>query len=218
MKKIFLTPSNQPENLYAYGNTNEQVQCGYIAEACKKALERCGFEVKVAHKVSLSEKISQSNDWGADLHIPIHTNAFNGSVSGTRIMCYSASGKGYEASKVIFKHLAELSPGTSENITTSKLAEVVQTKAPCVYIEVDFHDVPTVAKWIIEHTTEIGETICKGVCEYFGVSYKAPGTSESDSETIYRVQVGAFRNKANAENLVKKLKTYGFSDAFIVKR
>lgn len=209
--KVFLTPSNQPENLYAYGNTNEQVQCGYIAEACRKALERCGFEVKVAHKVSLSEKIAQSNEWGADLHIPIHTNAFNGMVSGTRIMCHSTTGKGYDASEAIFKHLAPLTPGNSENITTSKLSEIANTKAPCVYIEVDFHDVPSVAKWIIEHTTEIGETICKGVCEYFGTPYKAP------SETLYKVQVGAFRNKDNAENLLKKLKSFGFSDAFIVK-
>ena len=33
MPKVYLSPSNQTENRYAYGNTNEAEQCGRIAEA-----------------------------------------------------------------------------------------------------------------------------------------------------------------------------------------
>ena len=44
----------------------------------------------------------------------------------------------------------------------------------------------------------------------------AQGT-ETQSDEWYRVQVGAFRVKSNAENLVKKLKSQGYSDAFIVE-
>lgn len=44
-KKIYLSPSSQINNVYAYGNTNEMVQCNKIAEAAKTALERCGFVV-----------------------------------------------------------------------------------------------------------------------------------------------------------------------------
>ncbi len=47
-KKIYLSPSSQINNVYAYGNTNEMVQCNKIAEAAKTALERCGFVVKKA--------------------------------------------------------------------------------------------------------------------------------------------------------------------------
>ena len=39
-KKVYLSPSDQTKNTYAYGNTNEAVQCGRIAEATKKALKR----------------------------------------------------------------------------------------------------------------------------------------------------------------------------------
>ena len=35
-KKIYLSPSSQINNIYAYGNTNEMVQCNKIAEAAKK--------------------------------------------------------------------------------------------------------------------------------------------------------------------------------------
>lgn len=39
-KKIYLSPSNQNGNMYAYGNTNEMEQCNRIADAAKTALER----------------------------------------------------------------------------------------------------------------------------------------------------------------------------------
>ena len=54
-KKVFLSPSNQYDNAYAYGNTTEGVQCGKIAEACKVALERKKIEVIVLHEEEVSE-------------------------------------------------------------------------------------------------------------------------------------------------------------------
>ena len=38
------------------------------------------------------------------------------------------------------------------------------------------------------------------------------------TEELYRVQCGAFRIRQNAENLLQKLKSQGYTDAFIVKR
>ena len=52
-----------------------------------------------------------------------------------------------------------------------ELYEVRVPKAPTAYIETDFHDVPSVAEWIIAHTQECGEAICHGICDYFGVPY-----------------------------------------------
>lgn len=83
-KKVFLSPSNQYDNRYAYGNTTEGVQCGKIAEACKAALQRSGIEVMLMHDESMQEKCQKSDAFGADIHVPIHTNAANGNVSGTR--------------------------------------------------------------------------------------------------------------------------------------
>jgi hypothetical protein len=39
--------------------------------------------------------------------------------------------------------------------------------------------------------------------------------AETDTKTIYRVQVGAFTVKSNAEAMLKKIKAAGFDDAFI---
>lgn len=172
-KKVYLSPSDQTNNRYAYGNTTEDVQCGKIAEACRVALVRCGIEVKVGQYDTMANRCAASNAFGADLHVPIHTNAFNGQVRGTRMFCYSSNGEGMKACKSIFAVVAPLTPGTSENIkVNSELYEVRVPAAPTAYIECEFHDNAESAKWIVEHTSEIGEAIAHGICNYFGITYK----------------------------------------------
>ena len=219
-KKVFLSPSNQYDNVYAYGNTTEGVQCGKIAEACKTALIRNGIEVMLMHDESMQEKCQKSNEFGADLHVPIHTNAFNGSVTGTRMFYYADGGEGHKACKAIFAQLAPVTPGNSENIRAdSSLYEVKVPSAPTAYCECEFHDNANTAKWIVENTTLIGETIAKGICNYFGITYKAGGSTPSSkpvSGELYRVrkswadaasQIGAF---VVLENAIKVCKT-GYS-------
>ena len=221
MPKVFLSPSNQYDNRYAYGDTTEGVQCGKIAEACKETLERSGVTVKMMHDESMQEKCQASNAFDADLHVPIHTNAFNGTVSGTRMFCFNSSGEGMKACKAIFTRVAPLSPGTSENIQVNpKLYEVRVPKAPTAYLECEFHDTVEGAKWVVENAATIGEAIAHGICDYFGVAYKAaeqpkPARPEQPAEQkLYRVQVGAFAIRANAERMLQRLKDAGF-DGFI---
>ncbi len=183
--KIYLSPSDQTANKYAYGSTNEAVQCRRIADALEKALKRCGFAVKNNKTDSMQARVRESNDWGADLHVPLHTNAYNGKVSGTRIFTYDKSGKGYKCAKKVFRFLAPVTPGASENISVDdELYEVKYTAAPCVYIESEFHDVAIVAKWIIEHVEDIAEAICKGICAYFDVKYVADEPVASSTCTV----------------------------------
>lgn len=213
MKKIYLSPSEQPDNRYAYGNTNEKAVCCEIAAYAEAALKRNGFEVITGTSTSLGTRCSEADKWGADIYIPIHTNAYNGKVSGTRMFCYRLSGEGYKACKAIYDVLAPITPGKSENITANPgLYEVKTPKAPTVYIEVDFHDVPDIAKWLIENTKRIGEAICKGVCYHYGMTYKAEEKQETGK--LYRVQVGAYSKKANADAMLAKLKQAGF-DGYI---
>ena len=217
-KKVFLSPSDQFSNKYAYGNTTEGVQCGKIANYCKAALERSGVDVMLMHDKSMSEKCAASNKFGADLHVPIHTNAFNGKVMGTRMFCYN-TGKGMAACKAIFARVAPLSPGTSENIQVNqKLYEVRVPAAPTAYLECEFHDTVEGAKWIVENTVLIGETIARGICDYFGVKFveKPKPVEPEKKDVLYRVQIGAYKIKANAEKRQAEAKAAGFTDAFIV--
>ena len=215
-KKIYLSPSDQTSNRYAYGDTTEAIQCRRIADACEVALKRCGFDVKNNKTDSMTARCDESDKWGADLHVPIHTNAFNKSVTGTRLFCYNTSGAGYKACKAVFAALAPLTPGTSENIkANTTLYEVRVPNAPSVYIEVDFHDVALVAKWIIENVETIGEAIAKGICDYFGVQWVEKPAPEPEEDVLYKVQVGAYGVRSNADKMLEKLKAAGFN-GFVV--
>ena len=186
-KRVYISPSDQVENKYAWGNTNEHVQCQRIAEAEAAALRRCGVEVQLAKfGTSMAQRCAESNAFGADIHNCVHTNAFNGKVTGTRLFCFAVPGKGYDA-----------------------------PAAPTAYVECEFHDNPETARWIIQHTDEIGEAIARGLCQYLGVAY-APAQAEKPApqpkgDGLFRVQVGAFANRNNAEKMLERLKKAGFS-------
>ena len=176
--RIYISPSSQPDNVYAGVDTNEQEVCRAIARELATALKRCGFDVKCGDYGTMYDRVAESNGWMADLHLPIHTNAFNGKVSGTRMMALNTTGKGYKVCQAIFKELDAITPGTSSNITAKPgLYEVQSAVAPTAYVEVDFHDVPTVAKWLVDNKPQIAEAICKGICEYYGVEYVSDGGS-----------------------------------------
>ena len=223
-KKVYISPSDQVSNAYAWGNTNEHVQCQKIAEAEAAALRRSGVEVKLAaFGTTMAQRCAESDAWGADIHNCVHTNAANGKVMGTRMFCFAIPGKGYDACKAVFAELAPLTPGASENIQEARYYEVRVPNAPSVYCECEFHDTAEGAKWIMEHTTDIGEAIAKGLCKYLGAKYVPAQTQKpaeepkADAEQVlYRVQVGAFAVRANAEKMLDRLKKAGFS-GFVVK-
>lgn len=198
MAKVYLSPSNQTANTYSYGNTTEAVQCGYIADACKRALERSGVQVKVGHYDTMENRCKASDAFGADVHVPIHTNAFNGEVMGTRIFSYDTKGTGWKYANAVFKVLAPLTPGKSENVKAApQLYEVAHPKAPTVYVECEFHDSAEGAKWIIEHTVDIGEAIARGLCNALGVKFVPVKSADTGEDVVSRAEYEELLEKYN---------------------
>lgn len=210
-KKIYLSPSSQPDNKYAGQDTNEQEVCRGIARELKADLERCGFEVKCGDYGTMYDRVAESNVWGADLHLPVHTNAYNAKVAGTRLMAYDLRGKGFQVCEAIAKYLYPLTPGTSENIQAkSGLYEIYAAFAPTAYVEVDFHDVPSVAKWLVGNKPKIAEAICKGICEYYSVEYvddstpaPAPEPAPRPEKSISGLPVVKYGSKGDAAKIVQ---------------
>ena len=212
--KLYISPSDQTENPYAGLNTNEAAVNQAIGEALEAALVRCGLEAKCNRTVSISQGVAESNAWGADYHICLHTNAFNGTVTGTRLF-HSGSQTPKAACQAVMNRLAPITPGASDNITPwPELYEVRAVSGWTVYIESGFHDNPEEAAWLASHTADVAEAICHGLCDHLGVSYQ--GAPAAPSGKLYRVQIGAFSILENAEKTLEKAKNAGFSDAFIV--
>lgn len=186
--KIYLSPSSQVSNPYSAQGTNEQRQCNRIAEAAKAALERNGYTVKKAPEgQSYVQNVAESNAWGANIHMPIHTNA-GGSAKGTMGLCY----QGCTTNKYmqgVYNAVAELTPWADSGIIVrNDLYEINATSAMCVYMEMAFHDKADSAQWIIDNVVPLGEAIAKGMCAADGKAYIAgdgtevvPPTSSSGS-------------------------------------
>lgn len=210
MYKIYLSPSQQTHNKYAWGDTNEQNECNKIAAAAKKYLDKCSeFDVKVApFGQTMQKSIEESNNWDADIHIPIHTNAANGNVSGTLVMIYDDSIKNKKIGLSLYNSVSSVCQGATQfGVKVNKeLAELNATKAVAAYLECDFHDNPTVAKFIVNNTERIGEAIARGIYNYYGIEYK-----NANNQNLYYVQVGAFNNRENAEKLKNELIEKGYN-------
>ena len=219
-KRIYISPSNQVYNTYATGNTNEKEQCHKIAKACVNYLENKGFSVKCTYNDDMYERVRESNSFGADLHVAIHTNATakHNVTGGTQILLYNLSGERKKVGQAVFDRLAPLTPGKSAERLIEKpdFYEINSAKGITVYVEAEFHDTKEGSDFIRKNTKAIGEAIAKGICDYYGVSVaektetNKENNASSKDETLYSVQVGAFRSKKNAESYIKKLKKAGF--------
>lgn len=187
--KIYLSPSNQNANTYATGNTNEMAQCDKIAAATAKALDRCGFEVMVAKSGTLMQKrCPESDKFGADIHMPIHTNASGSGnyTGGTRVFCLNSSGK--KAAQAVCDSLGAITPGKDDAVIyKNDLYEINVPKALSLYVECEFHDTVTGSNWIRNNINEIGEAICKGLCKYYGYTYVAPAKNTKATKSAQAV-------------------------------
>ena len=143
-KKIYISPSNQKANTYATGNTNEKEQCHKIAKACVAYLKKTGFEVKCTYDDDMYKRVRESNAFGADMHVAIHTNATgkHNVTGGTQILLYSLEGERKKAGQAVFKRLAPITPGKSAEKLIAKpdFYECNSAKGLTVYCECEFHD------------------------------------------------------------------------------
>lgn len=91
-------------------------------------------------------------------------------------------------------------------------------------VEYDFVDGPNAAKMKDKKYREgMYECVVRAVCREEGVSYKplvqpvAPKPSTTTPGVLYKVQVGAFSDKKNADRLAAELKTKGYA-TFVVQK
>lgn len=209
-KKIYLSPSDQYKNKYADGTHNEGEVCHRISGACEIYLKKAGFETLRGKEGTYVERCAEANKYNPDLYICFHTNAGGG--DGTLMLVWPGNERN-ALIKSIYNAVASISPGKDDGIKSrTDLYEIKNSTALCAYLEIAFHDNVREAQWLDEHSSDIGYAIAKAVADYYG--YKIPDEDESENvsrETLYKVQVGAFANKDNAEKLAAELAKKGYN-------
>lgn len=148
---------------------------------------------------SLSLRTSESNNTSADLFVSIHMNCFNSKAYGTEIFYYSGSSKGKEYAQKVLVELIKLGFYNRGIKDGSNLYVIKNTKAPSILVECCFIDnKEDMNKYDAEN---IANAIVKGIT---GQSVNVK------NDRVYKVQLGAFKEKSNAESLLKELKNKGY--------
>ena len=166
MVSIFLSPSDQLGNTYAYGDTNEAVVCQQISNLLEDKLNQLG--VLVDSDPNMYNAVDRSNKLRPDLHLAIHTNASPGhNVRGVRVFYYPGSEYGKTYAEKFFRALSGLYEGSHALKEYASLYELRKTVSPAVYLELDFHDNVDGAKWLINNKELIADTLRNVIVDIF---------------------------------------------------
>ena len=153
----------------------------------------------------------------------VHFNAFKGASRGTGIYLDQKYTGGTSVEEAILKNIVALG-FTNRGITRRNDLLNMRT---CFNLNIDyalletcfFDNVYDMALYQ-EKKTQVADAITKGIADAFGLKAKEEAPKEEvpkeeKPETIYRVQVGAYSVKANAEKMLADLEKAGFK-GFIV--
>ena len=165
---------------------------------------------------NINEEIKECNAYSPDLAVDIHNNAGGG--DGAEVFHSHLGGKGKTLAEDILAEIVKVGQN-SRGVKIRKNASgkdyyafIRNTTCPAVIVECAFVDNATDLEILATEgkRQKMGQAIAKGILKTLGIEIQA------DSGTIYRVQVGAYKVKANAEAMLKRIKEAGF-DAFITK-
>lgn len=224
--KIFIDPGHGGSDPGAVGNgLREKDLTLQIAKRIEAILknEYTGVSTRMSRTgdqtVSLSQRTNAANAWGADVFLSIHINA--------------GGGTGYED----FIYNGKVSSATSalQNIMNVEITKQVdfrnrgkkranfhvlrETRMPAILTENGFIDNRTDASKLKQssYIEKIARGHVNGLARALGIK-KKPTTKSAPktSGKLYRVQVGAFSDKKNAERLAAELKKKGY-DTYITQ-
>lgn len=200
---------------YANGAKEKDLNLA-IAISCNEELVRHGVNVLMSRTKdendTVTDEIRECNAYSPDLAVDIHNNAGGG--DGAEAF-YSYTGMGKALAENILAEIITI----GQNSRGAKIRKneqgrdyygfIRETVAPAVIVECAFLDNANDIKIIntAEKQKAMGKAIAKGILRTLGIAY-------IQNNKLYRVQVGAFANKSNAEKLKAGLVAKGYQ-AFI---
>jgi N-acetylmuramoyl-L-alanine amidase len=198
------------------------------SELHQKLISEYEVEVAIMPRINgtkgqrLVARTDAANAWGADLLLSIHFNAFDGNATGyedfvynghwpTKYQTVELQRKLHSKVAAVFRRWGMSDRGAKE----ANLHMCRESNMPAILVELGFIDNPKDAAAVRDATfrKEVIEALTEGVAEAMQLKRRVkPPVNETDK--LYRVQVGVFADRKNAEAMAQKLEQYGF-DALI---
>ncbi len=169
-----------------------------VVDKLKIMLENCGFKILLTANgtkdVALSERVAIANRNNADAFISIHYDAIDGEFqesdgkaepSGHSVFYYPGSKSGEKLATCILNELKNGTTQKNRGIRSATYYVLKQTKCVAILSENGFMDNKTEAILMIDDnfTTEVATEHAKGICNYFGVAFKASSATSEVEKT-----------------------------------
>lgn len=184
-----------------------------LALAVGEILQRNGFDVAFTRTTdeydSPVAKAQIANEEGGDILVSLHRNSspLPNTYSGVQTLLYDEGGIKQDMAENINAELEKVGfPNLGISIRPN-LAILRRTEMPALLVEVGFINTDADNYLFDTRFNEIAEAIAAGIMntldEWYGDDgYMPPGT--------YSVQTGLFRNRQNAENMVRSIRLQGY--------
>jgi len=175
--KIFISPSNQPANMYKGVPISEKTNCEMIATMVKAEMDKYEATTKLAtFSKWYGDRPEEAKAFGADLVICIHTNAGGGGKGSGAVVFYNNARTQAIALKLV-DTLNAIAPLKSNRAvpTENKVGELAEVTEPngygmdVLYIEVNFHDNSSIAPWLVSARGIISSTITDTVMGSYNI-------------------------------------------------
>lgn len=225
--KVFLAVGHGGKDPGAVANGLKEKDVNLvIALACRNELMRHGVIVGMSRTTDEDDKttVAECNAFLKDggYAVDIHNNAGGG--DGCEIYHHYGGGKGKSLAQNVLDAIVAIGQNSrglkvKKNALGKDYFQFIRETNSNVYaiiVECAFLDNKNDVK-IIDTDAEqkaMGKAIAKGILKELGIAYVEEKVNTTPAK-LYKVQVGSFAVRANAEALVKKLKADGY-DAIIV--
>lgn len=224
MAKVFLTAGHggSDPGAVAFGMLEKDINLQIMLK-CKSELERHGVVVECSRTKDendpTSEEVREANASGAAIAVSFHTNAAKG--NGSESYYHSSNADGKRLAQLCEKYTQTIGQNSRGAKVGDHLYFIRNTKVTAVLCECAFidHDEDNNIIDTVAEQQAFGVAYAKAILEYLGITWKAeaaPAPAPQKGNKLYRVQVGAYRVKSNAEAMKAKLKAAGY-DAFITE-
>jgi N-acetylmuramoyl-L-alanine amidase len=210
---------------YGHGGNDPGAICdGYlekdfnlkIGKRIKYHLERHNFVVVESREgdtnPTLRERSNKANANKVDISVSIHVNAYTDSnAQGFETFHHLGSNRGKQLATCVQKSVIAAKLYTkNRGLKTNSLHMTREVIAPAILVEMGFITNKADRDIIINKSEEMAIAITKGILSYYETDY-IKEKEQTTGDKIYRVQVGAYKVKANAEKLANELKSKGYS-------
>ena len=189
VKLIYLSPSNhgKNQNRCLKEGCYEDKHTRPIAEVCARHLRNSGFEVIVGKtSQNMAARCKEADSKGAELYVPVHTNAAAESARYLLFMFYNDNEDYRKLFNAVSPYLEKVYPGNKKAVFQKRatLYEVNRPRAKTIYCELGFHTNDTDVKDFIHDPEKVGKALAEGICNYFGVSFEENGGGNSSPQQV----------------------------------